>query len=216
MYIKKICIQNYKAIKELELEFLPGVNLLIGDNGVGKTSILEAISVALSGILRGVKGVPAKNIMQSDITFSIDESGDASSTLVYSTPTRIFCNMQIGMSEYSWSHFRLDEMGNTRTKTEDDGIVKWMQEISNDPKEALPVLCYQSDARVWQMRRGDFGKELKKKLKDRRCGYIGCLDYSLDIKGIQQWCLKMELNAFQKKREIQKYEFFKSVVANFM
>lgn len=66
MYIKKICIQNYKAIKELELEFLPGVNLLIGDNGVGKTSILEAISVALSGILRGVKGVPVKNIMQKN------------------------------------------------------------------------------------------------------------------------------------------------------
>lgn len=49
------------------------------------------------------------------------------------------------------------------------------------------------------MRRGDFGKELKKKLNDRRCGYIGCLDYSLDIKGIQAWCLKMELAAFQKK-----------------
>lgn len=216
MYIKKIHIQNYKAIKNLELDFLPGVNLLIGDNGVGKTSILEAVSVALSGMLRGVKGVPVKNILQNDITFSLDESGDASSSVVYSTPVRIFCNMQIGMQEYSWERFRLDEMGNTRTKTEDDGIVKWMQEISNDSGEMLPILCYQSDARVWQMRRGDFGKELKKKLNDRRCGYIGCLDYSLDIKGIQQWCLKMELNAFQKKREIREYEFFKSIVAGFM
>lgn len=62
------------------------------------------------------------------------------------------------------------------------------------------------------MRRGDFGKELKKKLNDRRCGYIGCLDYSLDIKGIQAWCLKMELAAFQKKRKSR----FKNIVAEFM
>lgn len=216
MYIKKVRIQNYKAIKDLELEFLPGVNLLIGDNGVGKTSILEAVSVALAGMLKGIKGVPVKNILQSDISFSLDESGDASSSVIYHAPARISCNMQIGMQEYFWERFRLDEMGNTRTKMEDDGIVKWMQKISNDSGEMLPILCYQSDARVWQMRRGDFGKELKKKLNDRRCGYIGCLDYSLDIKGILQWCLKMELNAFQKRREIREYELFKSIVSGFM
>jgi len=216
MYIKKIHIQNYKAIKELELEFLPGVNLLIGDNGVGKTSILEAISVGIAGMLKGVAGVPVKNILQNDIHFNIDESGDASSSLIYKTPARVACNLQVGVKEYSWERFRLDEMGNARTKMEDNGIVKWMQEISNDATGLLPILCYQSDARVWQMRRGDFGKELRKKLNDRRCGYIGCLDYSLDIKGIQQWCLKMELNAFQKRKEIQEYEFFKDIVAGFM
>ena len=99
---------------------------------------------------------------------------------------------------------------------EEDGVVKWMQTIANDSSAMLPLLCFQSDARVWQMRRGDFGKELKKKLNDRRCGYIGCLDYSLDIKGIQAWCLKMELNAFQKRREIKEYEAFKKIIAFFM
>ena len=99
---------------------------------------------------------------------------------------------------------------------DDDGIVKWMQHISNHPEDSLPLLCFQSDARVWQTRRGDFGKELKKKLDDRRCGYIGCLDYSLDMKGIQAWCLKMELTAFQKKKPIKEYEAFKNIVACFM
>lgn len=64
--------------------------------------------------------------------------------------------------------------------------------------------------RVWQTRRSDFGTELKKKLNDRRCGYIGCLDYSLDIK---EWCLKMELVAFQKGMKIAEYEAFKEIVA---
>ena len=41
MYLKKIHIENYKVIEKLDIELKPGVNLLIGDNGAGKTSILE-------------------------------------------------------------------------------------------------------------------------------------------------------------------------------
>ncbi len=216
MYIEKICIKNFKAVKNMELEFTPGVNLLIGDNGVGKTSILEAIAVALSGMLKGINGVPVKNILQDDIFFTMDERGDASSEIHYEVPVEISCFLNYGKQNFQWTRTRIDENGNTRTKMNDGGIVKWMQVISNDSAQILPLLCYQSDARVWQMRRGDFGKELKKKLNDRRCGYIGCLDYSLDIKGIQAWCLKMELNAFQKKSRIEEYEAFKSVVAGFM
>ena len=200
----------------MELEFTSGVNLLIGDNGVGKTSILEATAVILSGILKGVNGVPTKNILQSEIHFSVNERGDASSEIHFETPVEVACTINIKEQKFHCERLRLDENGNTRTKMFDDGIVKWMQETSNDPNTVLPLLCFQSDARVWQMRRGDFGKELKKKLNDRRCGYIGCLDYSLDIKGIQEWCLKMELNAFHKKREIKEYEAFKYIVAAFM
>ena len=216
MHLEKISINNFKAVKAVDIEFTPGVNLLIGDNGAGKTSILEAIAVALAGILKGVNGVPTKNILQSDIHFSMDEKGDASSEIHYENPTEVLCTLKNGKQEFHWKRFRLDENGNTRTKMEEDGVVKWMQTIANDSSAMLPLLCFQSDARVWQMRRGDFGKELKKKLNDRRCGYIGCLDYSLDIKGIQAWCLKMELNAFQKRREIKEYEAFKKIIAFFM
>lgn len=216
MYLKKVSIKNYKGVKDIELELLPGVNLLIGDNGVGKTSVLEATAVALSGMVKGIHGVPTKNILQNDIRFTLDEKGDASTGIHFWKPVEIACTLQIGDRVFSWNRYREDEDGKTRTKIKDDGIVKWMQSESNDLEAVLPLLCFQSDARVWQMRRGDFGKELKKKLNDRRCGYIGCLDYSLDIKGIQEWCLKMELNAFQKKREIQEYEAFKRIVSTFM
>ena len=63
MYLKKIHIKNYKAIKELDIELKPGVNLLIGDNGAGKTSVLEGIAVALGGMFVNVAGVSTKNII---------------------------------------------------------------------------------------------------------------------------------------------------------
>lgn len=58
MYIEKVEIRNFKAIEDMTIEFQQGTNLLIGDNGAGKTSILEALTVALNGILTGVSGVP--------------------------------------------------------------------------------------------------------------------------------------------------------------
>lgn len=41
MWIRKITISNYKAIREMEINFHSGVNLLMGDNGIGKTSVLD-------------------------------------------------------------------------------------------------------------------------------------------------------------------------------
>lgn len=60
MWIKKITISNYKAIREMKIEFQSGVNLLIGDNGVGKTSVLEAITVAFGDFINGMTGVAKK------------------------------------------------------------------------------------------------------------------------------------------------------------
>ena len=57
MFLKKIRISNFKAIEDTEIEFQKGFNIIIGDNGVGKTSILEAISVALGGFLVGIQSI---------------------------------------------------------------------------------------------------------------------------------------------------------------
>ena len=43
LYLEKIHIENYKAIEKLDINLKPGLNLLIGDNGSGKTSVLEGI-----------------------------------------------------------------------------------------------------------------------------------------------------------------------------
>ncbi|MEK4196121.1 AAA family ATPase [Paenibacillus sp. FSL L8-0323] len=56
MKIQNILIKDIGGIKELDLKFNPGLNLICGMNGVGKTTILECIintfSIYLSGSLK--------------------------------------------------------------------------------------------------------------------------------------------------------------------
>lgn len=43
MYLKKISVRNYKNLAEKDLIFSPGINCFLGNNGRGKTNLLDAI-----------------------------------------------------------------------------------------------------------------------------------------------------------------------------
>lgn len=51
--IEKIIIKNYRAYRDLELGFNSGMNIIVGDNEAGKSTLLEAINLALSFRLAG-------------------------------------------------------------------------------------------------------------------------------------------------------------------
>jgi predicted ATPase len=48
-YISKIHIKGHKSIKNVELSLKPGINIIIGENGSGKSNFLEAIEYCISG-----------------------------------------------------------------------------------------------------------------------------------------------------------------------
>lgn len=45
--IERIIIKNYKCIKEANIEFNAFKNIIVGNNGVGKSTLMEALSLAL-------------------------------------------------------------------------------------------------------------------------------------------------------------------------
>ena len=53
VYIKKLTIKNFKKIESGEFEFNEKVNILVGDNDSGKTTILEALELVSSSNYRG-------------------------------------------------------------------------------------------------------------------------------------------------------------------
>ncbi len=54
MNIVKVKINNFKTLKKFEFEPYEGMNILVGNNNEGKSTILEAIHLALTGFYRGI------------------------------------------------------------------------------------------------------------------------------------------------------------------
>lgn len=51
--MKRIKLENFRCYADQTIEFKPGVNLLVGDNGSGKTSIIKACRYVLSSFFAG-------------------------------------------------------------------------------------------------------------------------------------------------------------------
>ena len=48
MYLKKLHVKNFRGIKDSEIHFNKGLNILIGPNNSGKTTIIDALRICLS------------------------------------------------------------------------------------------------------------------------------------------------------------------------
>lgn len=214
MYIKNISIQNFRVLKDINIEFKHGVNLILGDNGVGKSSILNAVTIALGGFFSGVTGVKSPGILQTDIRVEKTNLTDASQAISYVTPVMISSEFDIDGKGYDCQRARKDQNGDTTTAAR--GLKKYAEMVTNDINSVLPVFSYQTVQRGTNFKRGDFGSKSKNKLNDRRCGYIGCLDDRLDINEAKQWCMNMELAEFKRQEKVPEYETFKKVVTTFM
>ena len=52
MRVARLKLANVRAIEAAEFPFCPGFNLVVGVNGVGKTTVLDALAVCLSDVIR--------------------------------------------------------------------------------------------------------------------------------------------------------------------
>ena len=68
MRIDSLTIQNFKGFELCEIAFDPHFNLLVGDNAAGKTSVLDALAIAVDSWFLGLN-IPEKagGILQEQV-----------------------------------------------------------------------------------------------------------------------------------------------------
>jgi len=71
MKIKNVTIENFRSAKEISIDLLDNLNVLVGINGSGKTTILEALSISLSWLVNRIQRQNASGspISDSDIRY---------------------------------------------------------------------------------------------------------------------------------------------------
>lgn len=73
MIISQLRVTNMRAFREAEFNFLPGMNLLVGVNGVGKSTVLDAIRILLSQMMPRISDSTDRPVKFIDRDISINK-----------------------------------------------------------------------------------------------------------------------------------------------
>lgn len=214
MIIQNIRIQNFRGIENKELEFKTGFNLIKGENGRGKTSILEAIAVGLGGFVAGFDGVSTRHFSKQEIRKEYLLLGDGSYDEKLIMPIKVEVEAHVGGEDFKWARNR-SSIKASRSTIQPRSICKKAEALSQAENMELPIISYQSAGRVWSQKR-EKSENIFRKNYFRTAGYVDALMDASNIKLLLNWCAKMEQVSWQKNKKIAEYEAVKHVVEDFM
>lgn len=90
MRVTRLKLANLRAIESAEFHFQSGFNLIVGINGVGKTTVLDALRISLSPVVKYV------NKLRTKAVFAVDDIRIDSPALT------VECSFQIEDEEFSY------------------------------------------------------------------------------------------------------------------
>ena len=134
LYIKKIELNNFKGIDSLSFNFDKRVNVLIGENGVGKSSILFGLAMALSRFIGRMKSLNSNGILFDKDYIKNDAQ-----------ESRIKTEMFYKSEEIEW------EIGKQRFQTKqtitnlkriNEIVLKVNEELQKNRNYSLPVVVF--------------------------------------------------------------------------
>ena len=214
MQIQEVKIANFKGLDEWNIKFKPGFNLIKGENGKGKTSILEAIAVGLGGFVAGLGDVATRHFSQDEIRLVYQEVGDGSYDKKYMVPVEVSLTAELDGEVFEWTRGRSSAKA-SRSTIQPKKICKKAEQMANESGVVLPVLAYQGAGRVWAQRR-ERSENIFRKQYFRTVGYTDALLEVSNNKLLLNWCAKMEQVAWQKEMKIAEYEAVKRAASDFM
>ena len=91
MKVTSLQLANIRSISSAEFRFEPGFNLIVGVNGVGKSSVLDALSVCLSAYVKQANGLRER-----------ERSFTSSDIRVGASGLSVECGSQIGSKDHRY------------------------------------------------------------------------------------------------------------------
>lgn len=213
MRLDEIRFDNFRCFESREFKLASRFNLLIGDNGTGKTSILQGISIGLGSIFLGFPEPAEQSAVGHELARTKTFWNDDKPNIQPQYPIRIQCKGLLNDRPVIWGK----EITRAGGKTIDtfSGILKAMAErianqvAENDPV-TLPVLGYYGTGRIWNVKKLT---EIKLVTPGSRfMAYLNCLDPASDEKRLLEWFKSRELVALQKSKKLDDLEAVRKAI----
>jgi predicted ATP-binding protein involved in virulence len=194
--IQELTIKNFQKFRECRIEFDPHFNLLVGDNATGKTSVLDALTIAVDSWFLGMRTAEKAGGIDGDDVHLVAIPHPDSTTFEKQFPARIGTKGLVQGKTIEWSRELLREGGKTttgRTK-EIASLAEQADQAVREGKEVvLPLICSYGAERLWfesfHLNRPKKKDDITPRRPSRFDGYRDCTAFNIQETELIGWML---------------------------
>jgi predicted ATP-binding protein involved in virulence len=203
--IQHLTIKNFKKFRECRIDFDPSFNLLVGDNASGKTSLLDALAIALDAWFLGMRTAEKAAGIDGDHAHYLTFPQPDSTTFEKQFPIRIEAKGLVQGQPVLWAR-ELQREGGKTTSAEAKQIAALAEQADHAVREGreivLPLFCSYGAERLWfesfHLNKPRKKEDTTPRRPSRFDGYRDCTAFNIQESDLIAW-MKAELSASKQR-----------------
>lgn len=209
--ISELEISNFRRFESLSIDFDQQLTVLVGDNGTGKSTLIDAASIALGTLFHKIEYATSPSISSDDARGVVIKQGDM--TVVQPQyPVVISAAGVVANESISWTR-SLNSAKSRTTRADAKTIVNAGERIqqlaaANDSDLVLPILARYGTDRLWKQ-----DGPSSDILPNRTRGYEDALQAASNDSRMNAWFKRQSLWEWQNKRESAVFTAVKKALA---
>lgn len=246
MRIDRLTVKNFKGFEDKTFEFPRSIDappkgngsfhLIIGQNGKGKTSTLDALAVAAGSWFLGVRGEDSRHIQPEDVRLKVLTFGDTA-RVEQQLPVSVEAEGTVQNKRLTWKRELIGKKTNwIRAKNIKAEAEKAVEQMQNGNAVTLPLISYYGTGRLWQEPRDmradletpDTGgrtvapqemeeadsetDDLAASFASRLAGYRFSIDPRCSPRDLLRWLKFEQQLAVQERKESQQFQVVKAAI----
>jgi len=189
MLIKSLKLKNYRSFEEFNITFDDNLTVIVAENGVGKSSVLDAVSVALGQFVGGFDTGRDSGFVPDDARLVITNTDSTTHMREMESmyPIELIATGIVDGKEEEWSR---KLTGNKSKTTYGKATVlkqyakKIQDEVRKKQSVSLPIISYYGTGRLWNQK-----QTVKESIshQSRLFGYDKALEPASTYKEFAKW-----------------------------
>ncbi|MDL5592711.1 AAA family ATPase [Bacillus subtilis] len=194
MRLDRLHIQNFRCYEDATFNFQPEFNLVVGVNGSGKTSLLQAVAASFHEFGTAMS-LGSLRIGDDNVRFVIDRF-EGRSRFERKFPHVIEAQgFLVGSTDWKMVRHVAESPHLTDTSVA-DGVFELNNKLNRQERTDLPVLAFYRSNRRWKGIGVSAESAVQQKLS-RYDGYTNWLDAVTDLQDFETWLIGRTLERMQ-------------------